>query len=125
MPWSDSHRTGHAEIDRQHRVLFAMIEDLLRPGEWERRNAAVLELVSYVVQHFAYEESLMQAHPVADAAEHRREHASLTTTATALRDAHACGDVDEALLQRFLREWLRHHIDARDRTLAAAIAANQ
>ncbi|MGA1263205.1 MAG: hemerythrin domain-containing protein [Prochlorothrix sp.] len=67
--WSQDYWTGHADIDRQHQTLFALINTLheaMMEGQGDQVVYQTLqELANYTIDHFATEEALMlaQAYP--------------------------------------------------------------
>jgi len=124
MPWHERYATGHPEIDRQHRVLFGMIDTIGDAGQMDYGDGVqvVLDLMKYVVQHFGYEEGLMQTYGYPDAEAHRGLHADLGRTVQRLRDGMVDGSIDQAELKRFLDDWLQHHIGDNDRRLAGFLA---
>lgn len=120
MPWDELFRTGHPEIDRQHQVLFGLI-DRVNTGDtsdYAQGIQVVLDLIAYVIQHFAFEEDLMTKHVYPDATAHCAAHQLLRERVGKLRDDLGTGQVDSAALQAFLDDWLRHHIGGEDIRLA-------
>ena len=81
MEWNDTLKVGHSLIDRDHKKLIGLINELgeaMSAGKGRDVCAKVLnELISYTKTHFAMEEQLMSAHHYAAASEHRAEHARL------------------------------------------------
>lgn len=125
MLWDDSLATGHAEIDRQHRVLFALIDrvkELEGRPDFGKGVQVVLDLIKYVVQHFGSEEELMARHGYPGRDAHRRTHAELTAHVIRLRASIAAGTLDTAELQLFLDGWINNHIGSEDRELAGYLA---
>lgn len=119
--WNDSLITGHPEIDRQHRVLFSIIDRVENNKEGEDLGAwvlVVLDLIKYVVQHFGFEDDLMIRHGYPNSDGHRKSHALLTAHVTRLRSGIAGGRVDTGELKLFLDGWIQHHIGHEDRQLA-------
>ena len=125
MPWDELFRTGHPELDRQHQVLFGLI-DRVNAGctvDFDQGIQVVLDLIAYVIQHFSYEEGLMASRAYPEAASHIAAHDELRARVGQLRDSLAAGEIDHASLQSFLDDWLRHHIGASDLRLARYVAA--
>jgi hemerythrin len=125
MSWNERPETGHAEIDRQHRVIFDLIdraEEVERSPDIRKGVQVILDLIKYVVQHFGSEEELMAhcAYPGRD--EHRRSHAQLSTHVVKFRASIAAGKFDAAELRLFLDGWVNSHIGDEDRRLAAFLA---
>lgn len=124
MPWTDRYRTGHDEIDRQHRVLFDLIDRIREEGEDPFGDGVqvVLDLIKYVIQHFGYEEDLMARLAYPDAGAHRGSHAALSRQVVQLRDAIVAGTIETDTLRTFLDDWLQHHIGENDKKFAAFLA---
>lgn len=124
MPWDERYRTGHPEIDRQHRVLFDLIDRVRAEGEdpFGEGVQVVLDLIKYVVQHLGYEEELMHRLAYPEAAGHLQAHRDLTRQVMEMRDGIIGGHLDTGRLQDFLEAWLVHHIGDTDRCLAAFLA---
>lgn len=125
MSWNERPATGHAEIDGQHRVIFALI-DRVEASEFtpDIRNGiqVVLDLIKYVVQHFGSEEELMTIHAYPGRDEHRRSHAQLSAHVVKLRASIAAGNFDAGELRLFLNGWINLHIGDEDMRLAAFLA---
>lgn len=120
MPWDERYVTGHAEIDRQHRLLFGLIERISRSegGVVASDKNAALDLLEAILQHFAYEEKLMAIYAYPEAKTHRGTHRSLGHLIIKLREDVIAGTVDHAEFQRFLDDWWQEHVGASDKDLA-------
>jgi hemerythrin-like metal-binding protein len=116
MPWDPSFATGFAEIDRQHRILFGLIDQVEAAGarDFDGGVQVVLDLVKYVIEHFAYEEEQMERHGYPGRAAHLLAHESLVSEVSAFRDQLTTGDLDLTRLHRFLDGWIKHHIGGED-----------
>jgi hemerythrin len=70
--------TGHDEIDAQHRELFDRIRRLLEASRNHRSREEVVRLLeflgSYVVEHFALEDRIMDDSAYPRIEGHRAEH---------------------------------------------------
>jgi len=124
LRWDSSLDTGHVLVDEQHRSLLALIGDVLDAShsfDADVTTRALEALSSYVVVHFDAEESLMKEHgyPEGDAEAHRAEHRDLTTrTRELVLEFREQPQVAAVELSSFLIEWLTHHIEHSDRSLA-------
>lgn len=61
FPWPQNFETGHEEINRQHKKLFSLTNELARSltqGESADLHRAFGELVLYAKSHFKYEKSV-------------------------------------------------------------------
>lgn len=121
--WDQRYSVEIEEIDRQHRKLFELLNELyaaMQDGHANEVIGKVLErLVDYTVYHFAYEEKLFSLHGYPEDAAHRAEHAQLTSQAKALAERlkSGQGDVPMATL-KFLYDWLSRHILGSDKRYA-------
>lgn len=119
--WKDEFSVGDATIDKQHRELIALMNDLyelicLPEAE---RGAGMIDhlfggLAEYIYTHFAYEEQRMvdARYPAGKLAAHREEHNKIVRQ---IRQFHAKvteGDHEalKDLLPYLYGDWLIHHI---------------
>jgi hemerythrin len=116
--------TGVDEIDAQHRELFARISQLLEASTHHRGREEVVRILEflggYVVEHFAAEESTMEAagYPRIDG--HRAEHRQLVKELEILRHELKSEGPTNLFVIRVgnrVTEWLREHIYRTDRLL--------
>jgi hemerythrin len=121
--WDSKYTVNIGEIDRQHRKLFELFNELyeaMQQGHGDEVTARVLALVvDYTYYHFAYEEQLLREYGYAEEKAHRTEHAKLTEQAMALTRKLQGGQSDVALgTLKFLCDWLNNHILGSDRKFA-------
>ena len=123
IEWTDELNVGIPEIDRQHRGLIALVNELDRAmrerrGQEETGHVA-LKLVDYVRTHFALEEELFRKHGYPEAYEHTRRHVEFTRRAHEFRiEAEAGKLLLSVEITRFLRDWISHHIKVEDQAYA-------
>lgn len=128
LTWDEKYSVEIAEIDRQHRKLFGLLNELyeaMQDGQATEVVGKVLDrVVDYTVYHFGYEEKLMADAGYPDAVAHREEHARLAAQAKDLarRLQAGQGDVPVATL-KFLCDWLGRHILGTDKKYAPYLAA--
>jgi hemerythrin-like metal-binding protein len=127
MPWDPSFTVGHQQIDSQHMVLFRMLDriaDLAKAGDqaYDDYVQIVLDLIKYVIEHFAYERSLMEANAYPRMAEHLARHQALTEQVMAFKERILAGEDASAELGSFVDGWLRHHIAGDDVLLGRYLA---
>ena len=127
IEWDQRYSVEIAEIDRQHRKLFDLLNELyaaMQEGQADQVVGKVLDrVVDYTVQHFAHEERLFTQYGYPGAAAHRAEHAELTAQAKALAERlkSGTGDVSVSTL-KFLCDWLSKHILGSDKRYAGFLA---
>ena len=117
--WDPKYLTGHPEVDRQHKELFRMVNEL-HQAMIERRGKETLlrtldELAKYVVTHFSVEEKMMVSKQYPGYAAHKTIHDKLTKDATEIIDSYKSGkNILTITLASFLSDWIKHHIEGED-----------
>ena len=129
MVWNDTFNVGDAEIDRQHRKLVAMLNDLhdsMMRGDGNRVMGSLLEnLVRYTKTHFVTEEKLMTQSGYPGLRAHKAEHDALEAEVIKLFADWKAGRVALSLkVLTFLKNWLQGHILGSDTKLAAHLKAS-
>jgi hemerythrin len=121
---------GVAELDREHRELFARLDALLeairRGSSRDEVTHTLAYLREYVVKHFAGEEQLMVSVAFPGLARHRDEHLAFTRDFAGLEEEHRRDGATTSLVVRvnvWLTGWLREHIYRTDRELAEFVRA--
>lgn len=114
--WSDEFSVGVEEIDREHKRLLALVNDLhdaVQAGSAHEVLGKVMEeLLFYVGYHFAHEEELFLRTNYPDFERHRLQHRALTITVKEIYEDFQLSD-SEALprqVLQFLKNWLYEHI---------------
>jgi hemerythrin-like metal-binding protein len=123
LQWDDSLATNIHEIDRQHQELVRMICDLheaMRSGKGKNQLEAILEeLQNYAVDHFGYEEKLMEQYKYPGYLNHRKEHVAFVDKVIAFgndfRENRAALTTE---VMNFLKNWLVGHIKGTDQKYA-------
>ena len=121
MQWSADFESGLADIDAQHRYIFALLQRLSAlKGDVAQgsKRYFVEELRSYAQCHFECEERLMVAYNYPEIAHHVEEHAKLLFE---LKRRNSSIDVEPQTLSLFLCDWIMGHTLMEDRQLAAHI----
>jgi hemerythrin-like metal-binding protein len=128
MTWGPDLQIGFADIDRQHKRLVELVNqlsDAMQNGKGRGVvNSVLSELVRYTVSHFAFEERLMDRYQISTSAAHKAEHKKLVTDVTALQAKLDAGSLSVTVeLMSFLHTWLKTHILETDKALAAELNA--
>ena len=125
LRWKPAFACGHAEIDQEHEKLFDLANTLLDKAEHRDANPTAFEaafdaLLSHAAEHFAYEESVLQAHGCADLAEHAQTHRALLERARSIHaSAHMSNkEAVDGLVQCLVSELVAGHILGADRAFA-------
>ncbi len=123
LVWDDSLRIGIKDIDAQHQILVRMICDLheaMRTGKGKAQVEQVVKgLEDYAVEHFGFEEGLMEKYKYPGYVHHRKEHDAFVEKVMAFGEEFRAGKV--ALtneVMNFLKNWLVGHIKGTDRKYA-------
>jgi methyl-accepting chemotaxis protein/hemerythrin len=119
LVWDDSLAVGIRDIDDQHKTLVRMIGDLheaMRTGKGKGQVERILKgLEDYAVEHFGFEESLMEKHKYPGYLNHRKEHDAFVEKVMAFDEQFRADKV--ALtneVMNFLKNWLVGHIKGTD-----------
>ncbi|MGE4536673.1 MAG: bacteriohemerythrin [Desulfovibrio sp.] len=117
--WDQSLAVGIQEIDSQHQKLVRMICDLheaMRSGKGKDQVETILhELEEYAVEHFGFEEKLMEQYKYPGYLNHRKEHEKFVDKVLAFGNDFRANKV--ALtneVMNFLKNWLVGHIKGTD-----------
>lgn len=115
LAWSNMFSVGVKDIDDQHKKLVDManrLNDAMKAGQGRAEVGGILgELVEYTVNHFAFEERLMDKHAYPMSSQHKKEHQDLVRTVGEFKRKFELGDAAlTAEIMGFLRDWLSRHI---------------
>lgn len=120
-----NYRFGIEDIDEQHRILIALIEDLAAKsvdGRWLSLHGGLAEIEYRSRLHFSVEENLMRILRFPDVMWHIEQHAAFLVmvrqfTRQSLTNALVPGAAT------VLGDWLAQHIQTEDRSYAAYFLA--
>lgn len=121
--WEQRYCLAIAPMDREHRVLIAMMQRLYdrnRAGApHEELRAILAELASATRAHFVNEEQYLDAIGYGDVERHKAVHATLLDNFEEHRQRfEASGGSVPRELFSFLKLWLAAHIEGIDRRYA-------
>lgn len=127
--WTPEVSVGHAQIDDEHKQLFALAEAIIEPlssnAEHPQKEASLQALINFARKHFAHEEELMRTAGYADAESHANVHASLIKELeTYCARVHMRSHTNPAGLVAYVWSWLVTHIDTSDRQFVAWLASH-
>jgi len=120
IQWKPEYDIGIESIDKQHRKLVGMINNLQTAVDYstgqEFERGALDDLVDYTRTHFKYEEGLMEQNGYPDFEAHRAEHERMIARVEEVLEAYR-QDQDSAMKKAttFLRSWLINHINGTDK----------
>jgi hemerythrin-like metal-binding protein len=123
MPWGRRLALGLPEIDKQHKELVSMVNELHRAMKMKmgsREAGAILtRLAEYTVYHFGYEEELFDTHGYPDKVNHKKIHEDLVAKVVAFTKEFEQGRAAISMdLMKFLTDWLKNHIMKTDKAYA-------
>jgi hemerythrin len=119
LSWSSKYSVGVQSMDRQHTVLFDILNELhtaMMKGQAQAMTGSLLQkLVNYTRNHFSAEESMMAASGYPGLAQHRTRHRDLMKQVEEFVARHKRGESTlNVQLLNFLRDWLTNHIQHED-----------
>lgn len=122
IAWRDEYSVGLPDVDHEHRMLIAMINELaagLGPDAPRGRITAALgEICARIAAHFALEEREMRALGYSGLADHKDEHERLLEDILdIMADVESPQGYDPALLERRLDSWFTEHFRTQDARL--------
>ncbi|MFZ5776290.1 MAG: bacteriohemerythrin [Thermodesulfobacteriota bacterium] len=116
--WKNEYEVGIEEIDRQHRELVAILDDLytamLNARGVEQVESTLERLTQYTKNHFATEERLFKKHAYPEEREHAAEHAAMLARVAKFRREHQHGKAVGVELMHYLKGWFVEHLQTTD-----------
>ncbi|MFC2603885.1 MAG: bacteriohemerythrin [Treponema sp.] len=117
IEWDSKYDVGIEAVDKQHRHLVDLMNDLYDACIGERLELdqkfkdVMKELVDYVMVHFKDEEKIMEAIKYPNLKEHKQTHEGFIKEMLSSVSAYTNGKqlVPNSFV-RFLRDWLFNHI---------------
>ena len=113
--WDQSFSVGVQKIDKQHKKLIDMINQLIDAENPSVRSEAVsdtlMDMTDYATYHFQAEEELMQEYQYPHLDRHHLQHMDfIRKTAELATDTVELQQTVPAELLSFLKNWLVSHI---------------
>jgi len=120
IQWQPAFDLGDETIDSQHRELVRILNEtyemMLSYARLPLFLGKIAELKSYVVEHFTYEEKLMESIAYPKLISHRKLHREFVKELIELEGKIRKGKKSaSAEVFIFLRDWLIEHIQVQDR----------
>lgn len=130
IAWRDEYSVGLPDVDHEHRVLIAMINEAaaaLGPQTPISRIVAELgEICARIAAHFALEEREMRDLKYVGLGEHKRDHERLLEDILdIMADVESPRGYDPALLEKRLTDWFTEHFRTHDARLHHWLAARR
>jgi len=119
VEWRDEYSVGIEAIDKDHKRLLNLINQLQTAVHYQTEDTFVDEaidaLVDYTKSHFAREEKLMQDHEYPGYTEHKKEHeAMIAKVGELLEEIQRDRDTGVEKAVQYLKNWLIKHINGTD-----------
>ncbi len=124
ITWTEDLNTGIPEIDTENRRLVEFINTLSEARQTNDRTQVgkVLDqLLDFVVNHFMFEEHLMQEANYEFLAAHEKIHEIFAKRLAAFRGRFASGENVCEELHTMLKNWMEIHIKQEDKAYAASV----
>lgn len=128
LVWEDGYKTGIDEMDAEHLVLFALLNQLDVNINDDSAGACLGDVMNaldaYVEYHFAHEEALLKAWNYPGLTAHAALHHRFRQDVARLRGQALTGGAHQAALKvrAFVLDWLLGHILEKDVAYASFIA---
>ena len=126
--WTSDLDTGFDDIDAQHKQLVDYINKLYDAREANDKEAVEQEfqhLIDYTVEHFSYEEMMLEEAQYRLVEQHRKVHQNFVTRMSTLQARYQNGDA-EALNEviDLCEGWLFRHIRINDHGYVDSVKAS-
>jgi hemerythrin len=120
ITWSNKYSVGVQNMDKQHTVLFDILNELhesMMKGQAQSVAGKLLrKLTDYTRTHFSAEEAMMAAANFPGLGEHRLKHQNLIKQVSDYAARLEKGDISlYTQLLTFVRDWLGSHIQKEDK----------
>ena len=128
ITWTaEQYGTNVGFADEEHQVLFGLLNKLYdnATGGADRGTigASLDALIAYVVDHFAHEETEMQAKGFAGFDAHKAEHVALVNICADLQKKFHAGEADVTdEVGQMVKGWLDNHIPTFDKAYASVLS---
>lgn len=114
LTWHDRYRLGHTEIDAQHRKLFDLVnhfDDVVQMDRPAELVQIVDDLIASTLEHFRFEEGVMEQIGFPDRSGHLKMHEELIGQLRQMRaKLRSGGHVSAKSVAMSLVDWLTYHI---------------
>lgn len=129
LVWEGEYKIGNAEMDAQHLILFALLNQLTVNIDSDRAGDCLQDVMTalgdYIDYHFAHEEALMKAWGYPGLDEHSAMHVQFVAEVKRLQAMVTGTEAHKAAIRirAFVLDWLLGHILHTDADYARFIAA--
>ena len=126
--WDASLESGYEKVDKQHKQLFAAVNNLIDASKSGKEDSAVLEtldfLTGYAIKHFSDEEKLMVDYDYPDYLNHRQIHEGFKgKVGEFVTKVRSEGPTEPIIheVSSAIAAWLLNHIKGDDFRMAAYV----
>ncbi|MEW6652172.1 MAG: bacteriohemerythrin [Bacteroidota bacterium] len=127
LQWTQECKTGFDEIDSQHRLLFAICNELLdieNPSKQQDELKYLLHhLVEYVEKHFRTEEEYFAKHSYPGIKEHKVRHVEISNQIREVITLSKSMAQLKEQLDTMLDKWIRVHVLIEDKKFSVWAAS--
>lgn len=117
--WFDEYRVGDDVIDRQHKYLFVLANEIIDSvNDTQRIYHKIITFHHYLLEHFKVEESLMRQRNYADYKKHITEHAEIEKKLSEIGMSLIIGDANHFDVEKLLQRWRYESFHEKDLLLA-------
>jgi len=119
--WDDQLLTGEETVDYQHKILFRVINDLIRAVNMSDDTSSILvevaldELLKYAGYHFSDEEELMKKKQYSGFGMHKAQHEMFVEKILVFKTRMNNNENIGKELVDFMFHWLINHIKKLDK----------
>jgi len=128
LAWSDIYKTGHENVDDQHKRIFKLLSDLVaacEDGSGDERLKETIEfLVNYTVEHFYDEESVQVQWNFPEYRQHKQLHEDFKATVVGIVGKYNESGSSEELnsdVNKIIVKWIVNHIQKEDKKIGEHI----
>lgn len=130
MEWPPAFEVGVEQMNRQHRQLVRILNELHRAMLAGSQSRDIMrpmeELILYTKYHFTTEERLMDEFAYPGAALHKQKHQALTAKVEESAEEVLKGRATVSLsILQFLKDWLNKHILGTDMEFARFVQSRK
>ncbi|MCR6630886.1 MAG: hemerythrin family protein [Magnetospirillum sp.] len=129
LVWDDEYKIGQPDMDAQHLILFALLNQLTVNIDSDRAGDCLHDVIGalgdYIDYHFAHEEALMKAWGYPGLDDHAALHMQFAAEVRRLQSMANGADAHKVAIRvrAFVLDWLLGHILGTDAQYAQFITA--
>lgn len=123
IKWKDAYSVGIQSIDKDHKKLLGMINQLQTAVHYTTDDAMIDiildDLLDYTKYHFSREEDMLQKFNYPDFEQHKHQHETMIAQITKhIENYRSSSSHNMNELTQYLKSWLINHINGCDQEYA-------